>query len=1051
MNQAETDGLVTVPSVVDATEPPRRSLDDIVRLRWYCALVLLMAELVAFTCLASVTLMVFAGASPTVSGCGNEVFTKSTICEELSVRRNLTGCVPKLDYQFKSLQVEFDYICDDAKKVKNTISVQMFGVLLGAAFFGQLSDLFGRRKALFFSSVGNAVFNVVASRSPDLLYFTIWRTLAGFFTGGLIVVQLVFMVENVPRRHRMWIQNAITWSPNQIIYPIVAYYAHDWRNLSIAVGVASVLAAAVILLLEESPRWSIQKGRLEAARRSLQRIAKLDGIAKDVFDAEIDEILLNEQEKLDEMQGKRKNYTFVHLFCTWTMMGRTLTFIVGIICTTMIVYALTYNMEKLSGSLYWNMALIGVSRWIVNIAVSLLDYHVESFGRRLSNHVAMVSTTALLFAITAAVYNGIGGYIISVGAVLTLAMCSQLFIVKYMMVNELYPTAVRNLAVSAVSTASRVGSMFAPQLFYLADVAPWAPYAVLSVLAAVDLVSFTVCIPESKGKHLENHLPPKHERIFGNKTPLQSKKGKISRTLKCPLAHQRRITCLWHDARPLVLAIQGVLTPAPTSSSPSSEVVSSTGWRDSLIGMNSLINAFGYFGPGNVKEAVATEPRNKNDVLSSRKNTIGSTCQLFYSDDPFMVSRGSMQYLYDEQGNKFIDCISNVQHVGHCHPAVVKAISHQLATSTCNVRFVSPLLTDCAEQLLATLPHLDTVLFCNSGSEANDLALRLARDYTGHTDAIVIEHAYHGHVTTTMEMSPYKFDHGSSLKQPEWVHVAPCPDVYRGKYRLTDAEIKDEGKLLEAGEKYSKDVENIIKKAENNGRTVAAYFAEALQSCGGQVIPPAKYFQDVAKYVRQHGGVIVIDEVQTGFGRIGSKYWAHQLHDDGFVPDIVTMGKPMGNGFPVSAVVTKRKIADALGGKVGYFNTYGGNPVACAAVMSVMKVIKDENLLDHSEAMGQKLGVALKKLQETHPSIGDIRGVGLFWGIDLVKDRETREPDQKLALAVILELRRNYGVLLNADGPHTNILKIKPPLCFDQNNIDEVVNALDQVLTIMRR
>ncbi|PIC36229.1 hypothetical protein B9Z55_015303 [Caenorhabditis nigoni] len=408
-----------------------------------------------------------------------------------------------------------------------------------------------------------------------------------------------------------------------------------------------------------------------------------------------------------------------------------------------------------------------------------------------------------------------------------------------------------------------------------------------------------------------------------------------------------------------------------------------------------------------------------------------SKCQIFYSDDPFMVSRASMQYLFDEHGNQFLDCISNVQHVGHCHPKVVEAISKQLATSTCNVRFVSTQLTEL--------------------SEANDLALRLGRDYTKHKDAIVIEHAYHGHVTTTMELSPYKFDHGSSVSQPDWVHVAPCPDVFRGKHRLEDNELTDEEKLYAAGKQYSDDVKSILDDVESKKRGVAAYFAEALQSCGGQVIPPKDYFKDVATHVRNHGGLMIIDEVQTGFGRIGRKYWAHQLYDDGFVPDIVTMGKPMGNGFPVSAVATRKEIADALGGEVGYFNTYGGNPVACAAVISVMKVVKEENLLEHSQAMGEKLEVALRDLQKKHECIGDIRGVGLFWGIDLVKDRKTREPDQKLAIATILALRKSFGILLNADGPYTNILKIKPPLCFNSDNILETVTAVDQVLTLMNR
>uniref|UniRef100_A0A0K0FHP6 5-phosphohydroxy-L-lysine phospho-lyase (inferred by orthology to a human protein) n=1 Tax=Strongyloides venezuelensis TaxID=75913 RepID=A0A0K0FHP6_STRVS len=464
--------------------------------------------------------------------------------------------------------------------------------------------------------------------------------------------------------------------------------------------------------------------------------------------------------------------------------------------------------------------------------------------------------------------------------------------------------------------------------------------------------------------------------------------------------------------------------------------------------MNIVCQLLGYFNVppiNNIKAYTRSDILEKGDLLEKRKKNIGSKCQIFYEDDPFVVSRASMQYLYDEKGTKFIDCISNVQHVGHCHPYVVSEISDQLSTATCNVRFVYSKLTECAEELLKTLPEFDTVLFCNSGSEANDLALRLARDYTNKRDVIVLDHAYHGHVTTTMEMSPYKFNHGCTISQPSWVHVVPTPDVYRGEYRLPDDKLNDSNACREVGKKYSNKIKNIVEKENEYG--VAAFIAEALQSCGGQIIPPEDYFNDVAKYVRNHGGLVIIDEVQTGFGRVGKNYWAHKLYDDGFTPDIITMGKPMGNGFPVSAVVTTKKIADSLGGKVGYFNTYGGNPVACRAVLAVMKVILDEKLLEHSEKMGELFKEKLNWLKNQHPNvIGDVRGVGLFWGVDMVESPETREPNSKLALALILKLRQEYRVLLNADGPYTNILKFKPPLSFNKDNLNEVIDAVHGAL-----
>ncbi|CCD65923.1 Major facilitator superfamily (MFS) profile domain-containing protein [Caenorhabditis elegans] len=492
-----------------------KSLDDLVELRWYCMLVLIMAEITAFTALASVMVMVFAGANPTVVGCDNTVVNG---CHEYYSLKNRSGCTPVLEYQFESVQVEFNYICDDAKKVKNTITIQTFGVLVGAAIFGQVSDNFGRRKALIISCIGNAIFNLISSYSPSLFYFMLWRTVSGIFAGGLTVVQMVYMVENIPRHHRMWIQNSITWSPNLIIFPYIAYLAQNWRTLSVVISATSVLSFLALMLLEESPRWLVQKGKLEEARRLLIKIRKTDGLYTSDFEKDLDEVLKIEAEKQVISSKKSKKYTFIHLFCTWKMIAQTMTFIVGIICTNFIVYALLYNMEKLSGSLYWNSAIIGAARWVVNIVVSIADYQLPWFGRRLINHISMIFTLASLAIVAGYVYIGNGGYVVAIGTTVALAMCSQLFIAKYLMVNELYPTAVRNLAVSAVSTMSRVGGMFSPQLFYLSDIAEWIPYAVLVGFQLVDLVLFCITIPETKGVHLENHLPPEHKRIFGKRS-----------------------------------------------------------------------------------------------------------------------------------------------------------------------------------------------------------------------------------------------------------------------------------------------------------------------------------------------------------------------------------------------------------------------------------------------------------------------------------------------------------------------------------------------------
>ncbi|EGT47326.1 hypothetical protein CAEBREN_31345 [Caenorhabditis brenneri] len=509
----------SVEEVIDAEKKsPTVSLENFVTLRWYCMLVLVMAELTAFTATASSKVMVFAGANPQIVGCGGVPLSG---CYELAAYRNngTSSCVPELQYQFKSVQVEFNYICEDAKAVKNTISVQTAGILVGAATFGQISDTFGRRRALLLSTLGNAIFNWISAYSPDLFWFMVWRTLAGAFTGGVTVVQMVYMVENIPSKDRMWIQNSITWSPNMIIFPFVAWLCHDWRTMSVVIAAASVATFFAVFLLEESPRWLIQKGRLDEARKSLIKIRKTDRLYDETFEKELDEVLLVESEKFARSSKKSKKYTFIHLFCTWKMMAQSFTFISGIMCTTFIVYALMYNMEKLSGSLYWNMAIMGASRWIINILVSIADYRFAWFGRKMINQIAMIATLLSLFAMAVYAYFGSrGGIIISIGTISTVATCSQLFIAKYLMVNELYPTAVRNLAVSAVSTMSRFGNMFSAQAFYLSDIAEWIPYALLFSCQLYDFIILSVFLPETKGVHLENHLPPKHKRIFGKRT-----------------------------------------------------------------------------------------------------------------------------------------------------------------------------------------------------------------------------------------------------------------------------------------------------------------------------------------------------------------------------------------------------------------------------------------------------------------------------------------------------------------------------------------------------
>jgi ethanolamine-phosphate phospho-lyase len=383
--------------------------------------------------------------------------------------------------------------------------------------------------------------------------------------------------------------------------------------------------------------------------------------------------------------------------------------------------------------------------------------------------------------------------------------------------------------------------------------------------------------------------------------------------------------------------------------------------------------------------------------------------------------------------------------VGHCHPDVVAAGCKQMAVLNTNNRFLHDNIVLLAEKLTATFPApLSVCYFVNSGSEANDLALRLARAHTHAEDAIILDHAYHGHTTAVIDLSPYKFNcHGGEGKKP-WIHVAPAPDIYRGKF--TDQNCRPDQDL---GELYANEVKTLIDAAHSNGRHIAAFYAESLQSCGGQVIPPPGYLRNVYSHVRKAGGVCIADEVQVGFGRVGSHWWAFQLQGEDVVPDIVTLGKPMGNGHPISAVITTPQIASSFAATgMEYFNTYGGNPVSCGIALAVLDVIEKDKLRENAVNVGNYLVNKLKHLQTKHKLIGDIRGCGLFVGVELVVDRDSREPATAAAEHVIYRLKQEH-VLLSADGPHRNVLKFKPPMCFSKADVDEAVSKMDAILCEM--
>jgi 4-aminobutyrate aminotransferase-like enzyme len=363
----------------------------------------------------------------------------------------------------------------------------------------------------------------------------------------------------------------------------------------------------------------------------------------------------------------------------------------------------------------------------------------------------------------------------------------------------------------------------------------------------------------------------------------------------------------------------------------------------------------------------------------------------------------------------------------------VEAGAAQMRVLSTNTRYLNDRLAEYADRLLATLPpSLDVCYFVNSASEANELALRLARAYTGRRDMIVLEAAYHGNTTSLIDISPYKHAGPGGRGAPGWVHVAPLPDDYRGAFRRDDAT---------AGEKYAAQVGEIVDAIHAGPRHLAGFIAETCPSVGGQLILPPGYLASVYSHVRRAGGLCIADEVQTGLGRMGTTFWAFEDH--GVVPDIVVMGKPLGNGHPIGAVATTRAIADAFDNGMEFFSTFGGNTVSCAIGIAVLDVLRDEALQAHALTVGDRMLATLRPLIDRYPIVGDVRGSGLFLGVELVRDRDTLEPAGAEASFVANRMRER-GVLLGTDGPHHNVVKIRPPMPFSEGDADLLVDALER-------
>jgi 4-aminobutyrate aminotransferase-like enzyme len=429
----------------------------------------------------------------------------------------------------------------------------------------------------------------------------------------------------------------------------------------------------------------------------------------------------------------------------------------------------------------------------------------------------------------------------------------------------------------------------------------------------------------------------------------------------------------------------------------------------------------------------AQEQYSRTELLEMRKEHLGRNLSLSYKE-PLRIQRGYMHYLYNSDGQRFLDTVNNVPHVGHQNPRVVKAAQKQMAVFNSNTRYLQKNLMTYAEKLSATFPEeLSVCYFVNSGSEANELAMRMARAYTNQRDFIVVEVGYHGNTQNCIDLSSYKFDSKGGKGKADHIHVVPIPDTYRGAFKSSDPL---------AGEKYAAFIEQAIQKNWEAGKDIAGFICEPIISCGGQVILPPNYLKTAYEHVRKAGGVCISDEVQVGFGRVGDKFWGFELQ--GVIPDIVTMGKPIGNGHPLAAVITTPAIADAFNNGMEYFNTFGGNPVSCAIGMEVLSIIQEEKLQENARVIGNYLMDELRRLAKKYPIIGDVRGHGLFLGFELVKDKKTLEPAAAEA-AYLANRMQAQGILMSTDGLFYNVLKIKPPIIFGKENADFLIKNLDKI------
>ncbi|MEP2715724.1 aminotransferase class III-fold pyridoxal phosphate-dependent enzyme, partial [Pseudophaeobacter sp.] len=425
-------------------------------------------------------------------------------------------------------------------------------------------------------------------------------------------------------------------------------------------------------------------------------------------------------------------------------------------------------------------------------------------------------------------------------------------------------------------------------------------------------------------------------------------------------------------------------------------------------------------------------PTNKDEIRQHRRDHFGGNLSLTYAD-PVMLVRGWKHHLFDEWGRPYLDAYNNVPHVGHAHPRIQAVAADQLKRMNSNTRYLHPAQTAFAKKILSKLPdHLEVCFFVNSGTEANELALRLARAHTGAKGMVTPDHGYHGNTTGVIDVSAYKFNAHGGVGPSDWVEIVEVADDYRGSFGRDDPD---------RAQKFADLVDPAIKALQDRDQGVAGFIAETFPSVGGQIIPPKGYLPAVYEKIRAAGGVCIADEVQTGLGRLGDYYFGFE--HQGASPDIVVMGKPIGNGHPLGLLVTTRAIAESFAKGPEFFSTFGGSTLSCRMGKEVLDIVDDEGLQDNARRMGAGLMAGLSGLEMKYQCVGDIRGMGLFLGVELI----TPDGSEATALCSYVKNRmRDHRILIGSEGPKDNILKIRPPLTIDAEGVEMILTALDEIL-----